>query len=168
MHNFYRITHWLISFIFIQSSFGAIKVSITRWVFFLNKFYKLKINFFLNIEFNQIRFISLFSWIKTKFLQCICDSIELLLLRVLKIFRSTIFHLVIDPLSFCTISFVIAFYLWYINYYIKTSWQVLLLGEQIYSYLNLDDLDYFFNRQSVHLSVCFLPQQALGRPPSFL
>ena len=46
----------------------------------------------------------------------------------------------------------------FINQYIKTSWQALPFGEQIHSYLSLDDLDCFFNRQSLHLSVCSLPQ----------
>ena len=45
------------------------------------------------------------------------------------------------------------------NQYIETSWQALPLGEQIHIYLSMDVLDYFFNRQYLHLSVCSLPQQ---------
>ena len=40
----------------------------------------------LNIEFNRITFIYMLSYIKTKLVQCIRNSIELLLLRVLRIF----------------------------------------------------------------------------------
>ena len=66
--------------------------------FFSNNLYMLKINIFLNIEFDQIKFIYLFSKLKLKFVPCIRNSIELLLHRVLKILYTTFFHLVIDPL----------------------------------------------------------------------
>ena len=43
---------------------------------------------------------------------------------------------------------------------LKTSWQALLLGEQIHIKPKLDDLNYFLNCQSLHVSVCSLPQRS--------